>query len=156
MQLTRHTDYGLRMLMYLALGRPETATVGQIADALHLSSHHLMKVAQELRRQEVLVAHRGRSGGLELARSPEDISLGQIVRGLESLNLVECFDAESNQCVLTPACSLQEALGEAVEAFLAVLDRYTLADLVLQPKKLRVLVGLDAPTSKGRTQASRT
>lgn len=147
MQLTRHTDYGLRMLMYLALGRPETATVGQVADALNLSSNHLMKVAQELRRHDVVVSHRGRSGGLELARSPEEISLGEVVRVLESINLVECFDAEHNQCVLTPACGLQKALGEAVEAFLKVLDGYTLADLIRHPNKMRSLVGLE-PASK--------
>ena len=143
-QLTRHTDYGLRMLMYLALESPSTATVGQVAGALELSSHHLMKVAQELRKHGFVEAHRGRSGGLGLAKEPEDVVLGDVVRALESLLVVECFDAERNQCVLTPACAVQGALSKAVEAFLEVLDGYTLADLVRRPKKLRPLVGLAA------------
>ncbi len=142
MQLTRHTDFGLRMLMYLALRRPETATVGQVAQAFELSSHHLMKVAQELRRHDFVLVHRGRTGGLELARVPEAIRVGEVVRALEAFSVVECFSGERNHCVLTPACALQGALGEAVESFLTVLDGYTLADLIQRPKKMRNLVGL--------------
>lgn len=144
MQLTRHTDYGLRMLMYLSLERSRTMTVGEVAGALHLSSHHLMKVAQDLRRHGFVEAHRGRSGGLVLAKDPEDVVLGDVVRALESLHVVECFDEERNECALTPSCALKGALAEAIEAFLDVLDGYTLADLVRRPKKMRSLMGLES------------
>lgn len=142
MQLTQHTDFGLRMMIYLALRRPETATVGEIAGALQLSSHHLTKVAQELRRRDILVVHRGRSGGLELAREPEEIAVGEAVRALETFHVVECFREDKNECVLTPSCKLQGVLSEATDAFLGVLDQYTLADLVRQPARVRRLVGL--------------
>jgi Rrf2 family nitric oxide-sensitive transcriptional repressor len=142
MKLTQHADYGLRMSMYLALCRPETATVGRMAEALGLSNHHLMKVAQELRREGIFVSHRGRSGGLALAREPSEQSVGQIVRALESFEIVECFDESRNRCILTPACGLQGVLSEASLAFLEVLDRYTLAELLTKPRKLRDLVSL--------------
>ena len=93
-----------------------------------------MKVANQLKRAGFLKATRGRSGGLELARPPEKIRLGDVVRATEpDFALVECF-APGNSCLITPRCRLKGVLKEALQAFVATLDRYTLADLILSPK----------------------
>lgn len=129
--MTAHSDYSLRMLLYLAIHGDDGATVGEVADAYDLSRHHLMKVAQKLAKLGLVDATRGRGGGLRLAVPPVEIRLGELVRATETdLDLVECFDPERDNCRISPACRLKPILGEAVQAFLATLDRYTLADLL--------------------------
>jgi Rrf2 family nitric oxide-sensitive transcriptional repressor len=130
MRLTVYSDYSLRLLMYAALRPGELVTVQQVADAYGISRNHLMKVAFELGRHGFLETVRGRGGGLRLARAPERIGLGEVIRRTEDdFNLVECFDADSDACALTGACRLKGALSRALKAYLAVLDEYTLADL---------------------------
>jgi Rrf2 family nitric oxide-sensitive transcriptional repressor len=130
MHLTLHTDYALRVLMYLALRPGRRCTIEEIAGAYGISRNHLMKVALTLTREGFVDSLRGRSGGLTLALAPEKINLGAVVRKTEdSFDLVECFDAASNTCLIAPACLLKKPLAEAARAFLAVLDGYTLADL---------------------------
>jgi Rrf2 family nitric oxide-sensitive transcriptional repressor len=130
-QLTRYTDYSLRVLMYLALAPERLVTIEEIARRYGISRAHLMKVAHELGLRGLVAPVRGRRGGLRLARPPEEIRVGDVVRGAEeNLALVECFAPESSECAIEPACGLRVALHEALGAFLAVLDGYTLADLV--------------------------
>lgn len=130
MRLTLHTDYGLRVLMFLA-ATEERATIGGIADHYGISRNHLMKVTQRLVQLDLVHGDRGRGGGLRLTRPPPEIMLGPIVRALEDTGgFVECFDAATNRCRLTPVCGLRGALAGAVEAFMAHLDGVTLADLV--------------------------
>lgn len=140
MRLTHFTDYSLRVLIYLAVKDDEPtpeppearATIAEIAERFAISRNHLMKVVQELNRLGYLSATRGKHGGLRLNRAPGEISLGGLVRDTEpDLGLVECF-RDDNACTITPACRLQPILGEALAAFLSVLDRYTLADLLGQ------------------------
>jgi Rrf2 family nitric oxide-sensitive transcriptional repressor len=129
-QLTRYTDYALRVLIYLALEPGRLATVEEIADRYGISRAHLTKVVHRLGRRGWVETLRGRRGGLRLARPPETIRVGDVVRATEeSLALVECFEARGD-CAIEPACGLRGALEEALAAFLAVLDRTTLADLV--------------------------
>lgn len=130
MQLTIYTDYALRTLMYLGAngGRPVPAT--EVAAAFRISANHLAKVAKDLVRGGYVRSHRGRTGGLELAMPPSKINIGQVVRFTETLDLLECFDRATSTCPLTGACKLERTLHEAQAAFLAVLDRTTLADLV--------------------------
>ncbi|SMF76051.1 transcriptional regulator, BadM/Rrf2 family [Tistlia consotensis] len=138
MQLTRHSDYALRLLMRLALAPDEVVTIQEIAEAYGISRNHLMKIALELGRHGFIETLRGRGGGLRLGKAPSEIRLGAVVRATEdSFALVECFDADHNRCVITGACRLRGALREALQAFLAVLDGYTLADLVARPAALR-------------------
>lgn len=128
MRLTTYTDYGLRVLTYLAL-RPQGATVREMSDTYGVSRYHLMKVVQQLVQDGYLSATRGRGGGLKLARPPENIVVGDVVRKMEAdMHIVECFGRGSG-CIIGPACKLKGALGEALNAFLGVLDGYTLADL---------------------------
>lgn len=134
MHITRYTDYSLRVLMYTALKGDEQCTIQEIAEHYDISKNHLMKVVQELNNKGYLVALRGKNGGLRLTRDPESINVGRLIRDTEqNFSLVECF-GDGNTCVLTPACQLKRVLSEALEAFFAVLDQYTLADLLPEGK----------------------
>jgi len=144
-KLTLYTDYSLRMLMYLAADPNQTSTIQEIADRFHISKNHLMKVAYELGRAGYVGTVRGRNGGLRLARAASDIRLGDLVRECEGdFTLVECFDSDHNQCVLTPACKLKHVLKEALDAYFQSLNRYTLADLLQKKAMLVKLLSLNA------------
>ncbi|MCG8692022.1 MAG: Rrf2 family transcriptional regulator [Minwuiales bacterium] len=152
MRLTMYSDYAMRVLMYLALRRPELCTIQEIADAYGISKNHLMKVAYQLGLSGWIETVRGRGGGLRLARDPAEVRLGDVVRVTEEdFRLVECFDPDSDTCRITPACRLQGVLREAGRAFIDVLDGYTLADLVDRPRALARL--LDIPAVGGRRSA---
>lgn len=130
MHLTRFTDYSIRVLLYLATKGEERSTISEIANTFNISRNHLMKIVQELNQKGYLKAIRGKHGGLLLNRSPASISLGALIRDTEQeMALVECF-RDDNACVITPHCRLQPILAEALDAFLRVLDAYTLADLL--------------------------
>lgn len=125
MRLTRYTDYSLRVLMYLGARPDRLARIGEISEAYGISRNHLMKVVQDLVRLGFVTSVRGRKGGIRLARAPEEINVGAVVRATEdSFQVAPC-----ETCVIAPACGLKCALDEAVRAFLAVLDAYTLASL---------------------------
>jgi Rrf2 family nitric oxide-sensitive transcriptional repressor len=130
MQLTLFSDYSLRLMMYVAMSNGRRVTIEEAANAYDISRAHLMKVAQFLVREGFLEATRGRTGGLTLSRSAEEISLGSLVQATETgFDLVECF-GEGGRCKIGQVCRLRGVLGEAMQAFLQVLDRYTLADMV--------------------------
>lgn len=134
MRLTNFSDYALRLLMYAAAQKDRLVTIEETAEVYGISRTHLMKIANMLTRAGYLKAVRGRSGGLALAKKPEKIRLGDVVRTTEpDFALVECF-ASGNQCVITARCRVRGVLDEALAAFLETLDRYTLADLMLRPK----------------------
>lgn len=134
MQLTTHTDYALRTLIALGLRAPEKATASEIADAYGISIHHLLKVIQRLSELGYVETQRGKSGGVRLAQSPERIVVGKVVRELEAdLGVVACLRNGGEPCAIDGACRLKGALNAATQAFLGVLDGYTLAD-VLKPK----------------------
>jgi Rrf2 family nitric oxide-sensitive transcriptional repressor len=124
--------------MLLAL-EPETLhTIEEVATRYRISKNHLMKVAQTLAQEGFIESVRGRNGGLRLARPAERINLGAVVRTTEdSLILVECFARETNTCVVSSACGLRGPLDEALAAFFAVLNKYSLADLVSNPVTYR-------------------
>ena len=129
MRLTLYTDYSLRLLMYLAI-KPEGATIAEVAERYGISRNHLVRIAHDLGKKGWIHTERGRHGGLTLAKPAEQIGIGAVVRDMEpDFHVVECFDPEKNACVITPACRLKRALWDAKEAFLAELDRYTLADV---------------------------
>lgn len=138
MQLTLHTDYALRLLMLLAIEPDKLHTIEETALRYDISRNHLMKITQTLVQGGFIESLRGRGGGLRLARAAESINLGAIVRATEdNFALVECFDREQNTCVIASACGLRGPLEEALQAFLAVLNRYSLGDLVKSPRTLR-------------------
>lgn len=145
MRMTLHTDYALRMLIYIATRRDGTCTVNDVAEAYSLSRNHLLKVAQTLRDLDLVETTRGRAGGIRLARPPEEIAIGALVRATEEeFSLAECMQAGGRACAISPACRLKGMLHEALGAFLAVLDKYTLADIVRNRATLGPLLGIDA------------
>ena len=146
MQLTVFTDYALRVLVYAAARPTDRCLSADVASAFGISRHHVVKVVNELQHLGYLRTVRGRAGGFSLARAPQQIRVGDVVRRTEStMALVECFDPVSNACPLARACGLKGALREAFDAFLAVLDKYTLADLVAQPRWMTRIATLQAP-----------
>lgn len=148
MQLTRYSDYALRVLIYLALEPERRVTIEEIADAYRVSKAHLMKVVHQLGLRGYVETARGRGGGLRLARAPDEIRIGEVVRSTEeNLELVECFQPQSG-CAIEPSCAMRSVLREALEAFLAVLDRTTLGDLVARRRRSLVRL-LDAPAGRG-------
>ncbi len=131
MRLNVQSDFALRLLMYLAVNPDSLCTIAEIATHYRISKNHLMKVALALSHNGVVESVRGRAGGLRLNRVPGEISVGDVVRKMEAdFAIVECFQEDGGKCLITPACRLMGVMGEAVKAFLAVLDRYTIADLV--------------------------
>jgi Rrf2 family nitric oxide-sensitive transcriptional repressor len=131
MRLTTFSDYSLRVLIYLAANPPRRATIAEIAQSFQISESHLNKVVHCLGQNGWLANVRGKGGGLALAQAPELIRVGAVVRWAEGVDVpAECFDAQSNHCVISRVCRLRGVLSEAVRAFYDVLDRYTLADLV--------------------------
>ena len=130
MRLTVYADYSLRVLIYVAVQQERLATIAEISEAYGISRNHLMKAVHQLGRLGYLRNVRGRRGGIELARPPAQINLGAVVRDVEDdLALVPCLDPDDASCPIQGSCRLQGVLGEALRAFFAVLDRYTLADL---------------------------
>jgi Rrf2 family nitric oxide-sensitive transcriptional repressor len=131
MQLTYYTDYSLRVLMYLAVQPERRINISEIAERYGISRNHLVKVVHNLARGGLIKSYRGKGGGIKLARDPEQINIGAVVRYTEGpLKPVECFDAERNRCVIANVCGLAAIIAEACDNFFATLDRYTLADLL--------------------------
>jgi Rrf2 family nitric oxide-sensitive transcriptional repressor len=134
MRLTSFTDFALRLLMYAAAHEGRLITIEEASEVYDISRAHLMKITNTLTRAGFQKAVRGRSGGLTLAKPPSKIQLGDVVRVTEpDFALVECFGT-GNQCTITRSCRLRGILHEGLDAFAAVLDSYTLADLMLRPK----------------------
>ena len=131
MRLTSFTDYSLRTLLYLAANRDRLVTIQDIADLHVISKNHLMKVVYQLGLSGMVETVRGRNGGLRLAKEPKDINIGALVRMTETdFFMAECFDRSGDTCPLTPDCKLKHTLNDATTAFLAVLDRQTLEDML--------------------------
>lgn len=150
MQLDKFTDYALRVLVILAVRAPERLPTSAIAKIYDLSEHHLSKVATALVRGGFVTSERGRSGGLLLARSADQINIGKVVRSLKSGDpVVECFGSGSSCCIV-PACGLRTPLQQAQEAFFAALDAYSLADVTQQHSALAALLTQQDPLAPAR------
>lgn len=131
MRLTLHTDYGLRVLVYLAAMPDRVVTTTEIGTAYAISKNHLVRVAHSLRAGGFIELTTGRTGGLALARPASAIRVGEVVRALEpELRMVECFDRSTNTCPISPRCALSGAIAGALDQFLAELDRHTIGELV--------------------------
>uniref|UniRef100_A0A3B0M701 HTH-type transcriptional repressor NsrR n=1 Tax=Arsenophonus endosymbiont of Trialeurodes vaporariorum TaxID=235567 RepID=A0A3B0M701_9GAMM len=138
MQLTSFTDYGLRALIYMAsLTKDKRTNITEVANVYGVSRNHMVKMINQLSRCGLVAAVRGKNGGIYLGKPAEQIRIGDIVRLLESLALVNCC---SYFCHITSACRLKKILNQAIELFLNKLDKYTLADLIENNKLLYKLL----------------
>ncbi|MDQ2775212.1 MAG: Rrf2 family transcriptional regulator [Acidobacteriota bacterium] len=143
MYLTRQADYTMRLLIHLAIQPDGTATIKDVAEHYGISRNHLMKVANRAVRAGYVEAVRGREGGLKLAKPAGQIGIGEVLRATEDWTLVECFEPASNACPITSGCGLRPVLKQALDAYFAVLDRYSLADIARRRTLLVQLLGLE-------------
>ncbi|MFC4618078.1 Rrf2 family transcriptional regulator [Camelliibacillus cellulosilyticus] len=139
MRLTSYTDYSMRTLIYLAaLPEDRLANIQEIADIYHISKHHLTKVVHHLGKLGLIQTVRGRGGGIRLGKDPAAINLGWLIRQTEDdFQLVECFNNQGNACIISPVCRLRTIFGEALQNYLATLDRYSLADVLENKEALQ-------------------
>ncbi len=145
MQLTLYTDYSLRVLLYLAAHPERRVTITEISEYFGVSRNHLVKVVHNLGKLQLIHTIRGKSGGLLLAVSPEDIKISELVRQVEPhMNILECFDDVTNTCPITMQCSLKGVLFQARQGFMDVLEQYTLADML---PKVRAPQEVEIPIS---------
>lgn len=136
MQITYFSDYSLRVLLYLAV-KEEKAFIAEISDALGTSRHHLKKAVHNLIKLGYVNSIRGKTGGILLAVPAESIHIGNVLQQLEPhMDIVECFNQEKDSCPITPVCRMKRAFGEAKDAFLQALNKYSLADLVENKKAM--------------------
>lgn len=142
MRLTLHTDYALRVLMHAALQQPGLVTINEVAITYDISKNHLVKIVQKLAQNGFLKTHRGIGGGFTLGLPAGKISLGDVVRLTESDDRVVDCVSESRTCRIFPGCRLKGVLAEAAAAFFAVLDSYSLDDLVRNKFEMRHLLNL--------------
>ncbi len=157
MRLTRYTDYGLRVLIYLALREGQIVATGEIADSFGISRNHLLKVVRRLCELGYVDAKRGVSGGVSAAPGMRGVTIGEVVRKLEpQFDIVECFDEATNTCPITLACGLRPLFADAREAFLRALDRRTLGDVTRKPEALRTLLPVGPPTRDAADRRPRT
>src|SRR3569832_2332639 len=141
MKLTRFTDYSLRVLMYLAARPGKRDTIAQIASSFNVAENPLVKVVHFLGKSGWLSTVRGTAGGMELACTPENIRVGSVVRSTEGPTvLAECFEPDGN-CPGDDVCHLRGVYHEAETACFAVLDRYTVADMVINRRQLTRILG---------------
>jgi Rrf2 family transcriptional regulator, nitric oxide-sensitive transcriptional repressor len=140
--LTLHTDFALRVLIQVGLNDGRLTTIKEIAETFDISKAHLMKVVNDLSQKGYLDTRRGRNGGIRLMREPRDINIGQVVRDTETqLDIIGCLE-HRGYCPIQRVCVLRGVLSDATEAFLAVLDDHTLADLI-KPRRLLSSLLLD-------------
>lgn len=142
MRLTSYTDYALRLLIYLAVNGEQSTTIAEVAERYGISRNHLVKVAHQLSVTGYVTATRGKKGGLRLARSADQIAVGDVVRKMEvELAVVPCLDTSvPSMCRIAPACHLKVAMARAQDAFLHELDTVTLADIAMAPEPLQELL----------------
>lgn len=151
MQLTQYTDFALRTLIALAVSPGERSTVSDVSRAYDISRHHLVKVVGRLAELGYVETVRGKGGGMRLARRPQHIGVGEIVRAMEAeLGVVNCLKVDGAGCVISPACRLKSIMSDATEKFLAELDRYTLADMLRTRVPLTKLLGIPVRIESGR------
>lgn len=134
MRLTLYTDYSLRVLLYLAHKPGQMVTISELADFYKISRNHLVKVVHNLGLNGFIVTSRGKHGGIKLARDMAELSIGEVVRTTEpDFDLLECFNRETDNCVVTNVCRLKGVLFQARDAFIDRLDKVTLEDLLDKP-----------------------
>jgi Rrf2 family transcriptional regulator, nitric oxide-sensitive transcriptional repressor len=149
MQLTTFSDYTFRVLIYLGLQHGKLVTIAEVARAYAVSENHLMKVVHQLAQRGYVETVRGKGGGLRLAMAPEDIHLSRVLEGAEGgVALLDCLDREGI-CCIQPSCRLMGILREAQQAMYAVLEKYTLADLLAEEIPLAALLHRERPAQAG-------
>jgi len=138
MQLSRFTDYSLRVLLYLTINDGRRSTLHEIANFYPISVEHLRKVVHELSRSGYINTYQGKNGGMDLAIEPEKIAIGKVIKHFEGHK--SFIDCDRLSCKLAPVCTLKSVLEIGQEALYEKLNEYSLADLVeSKPKMVKIL-----------------
>lgn len=149
MRLTKRSNISMRVLMYCGVNKHTLVTKSEIAEACNTSENHLAQVINRLAQLGFLYTQRGRNGGMRLSRDMNQISVGEVMRALEStVPITECFDEAENTCPLVAACRLRDVIANATEAFYAVMDKVTLADLVCENNQLDAILAMPVSCSQ--------
>lgn len=139
MQLTSFTDYGIRVLMYLATQPEQISSVKEIAEYYNISRNHLAKIIHRLSQLGYINTSKGKGGGIQISKGIEKLNLGEIIIALEpNFNIVECFDAQNNTCRITNSCQFKHYISEARENFINTMNKYTLGDTIQNKKSFFV------------------
>ena len=138
MKLKKYTDYALRVLIFVgSKEQDQLSSVKEISAVFFISENHLSKIVFQLSKLGLVETIRGRNGGIRLAKQPNDIYIGDVVRYMEDdFNIMECFEEGTNHCVISPSCRLKNILNQALVGFLQILDQYTLEDLLVNKDAL--------------------
>jgi Rrf2 family nitric oxide-sensitive transcriptional repressor len=162
MRLDLQTDYALRTLLFLA-GNPGRASARAVAEFYQISRDHVAKVVQALARLGYVRSTRGVGGGIELARRPEEIRVGQVILDFEGdMHLLQCVGT-ANVCIIQPGCRLRSVLATAEQIQVDYLQTVKLSDIVQPGGRLLEITGVDRksqvsaggdPESVAREQAS--
>lgn len=142
MEFSQFTDYSLRVLLYLAVREEGLSSIREIAEAYNISNNHLVKVVHNLAKLEIIHTYRGRGGGIALAKKPEELVIGELVRKTENLAILECFPGGKGTCCIASVCELKTVLQNALQVFLGELDKVTLADVIQNEKALKSRLNL--------------
>jgi Rrf2 family nitric oxide-sensitive transcriptional repressor len=154
MQMTRYTDYSFRVLLYLSFNKDRIVTISEISEFYHISRHHLVKVVHNLSCKSYIKSSRGKGGGLMLARPPELINVGVVVRDTEpNFNLAECFQDETCDCQVKSNCGLKSIFSKAADRFMETLNEYTLADIMLDNILMENIIHIE-PSLKSKSMKS--
>ncbi|WP_186576838.1 Rrf2 family transcriptional regulator [Aquibacillus kalidii] len=144
MRLKKYTDFALRVLILTGSKEEgELASIKEISETFFISTEHIRKVVHQLSKLELIHTVRGRNGGIILAKGPSEINIGQVVRWMENdFSILECFNKDTNQCVITPSCKLKHVISKALAAFFQILDDYTLEDVLENKDELKELMSM--------------
>lgn len=143
MQLTQFTDYALRALIYIGV-RQQSCTINEISQSYAISRNHLIKIIQQLAKMGIIKTTRGKNGGIQMAIAPHEINLKHLILQLEpNFDLVPCFNQNKEPCRIASACKLQTILYEAQKAFLTVLEKFTLAEIMHNQAALQQLLNIN-------------
>ena len=141
MKLTRYSNYAIRTLMFTNLHPDRLCQCQEVADTFKVSKAHLVKCVHQLGQWGFVHSVRGRNGGFRLARPANEITVGAVIRKTEdTLDLVECFNSETNSCPLITGCKLNQLLTHAMAGFMAEMDRVTIEDITTNQKQLLALL----------------
>ncbi|MGN1402172.1 MAG: RrF2 family transcriptional regulator [Bacillus sp. (in: firmicutes)] len=141
MKLTTFSDYSIRVLLYLAANEGKMSSIQEIADSYQISKNHLMKVIYQLGKKGYIETLRGRNGGIRLGLKPEEINIGKLVRDTEEdFHIAECFSPDHETCPIRSFCAMKGVLNHALQAFMNVLDSYTLEDVTKNKVMLKQML----------------
>jgi Rrf2 family protein len=133
LRLSKKADYALMAMKHLALNAEQSSSAREMAEAYNIPVELLAKVLQRLVRRGLLASHQGTRGGYELARSPHQISVADIIQAIEGPVVVTACSTDDGQCEQFSKCNVRDPLWKVRERILTALGECTVAELAVEP-----------------------